>query len=417
MKCKKCGNEIEEGNSFCTNCGTEINKKSKEPIKIKLSTFIVLILLIIVLFCIILFILKTKNNADTTINGNSSNEQINTLNTNNEVDNIAVISDETYDNTNENTVDLIEQIYTKYPELEGKDGIICYNTYNGYTDYWLLDKDGKKLYFSNMENFEVALEKCPSAKKIIAKKNTTSKQQNVTTNNSYNETKRLYTSLLTHKMEEEVKALMAEKNISYTIEYKEVTSYKDGQVYDYKIISNREKEKKNDYFEFQEGESLIIYVSKYNNKTVNYIIDIASIIAEYTIECTEKNLSMNTNTFTFDLKINDNLLYSKTISNAEAKKAMKTDKEIEDYPRLRGYIYFDNSYETLNATYTGYGILNTKLYVNGVLLRNQDYNIYKEEYYDIDDDNHRSAFIILKEGNDDNTIYMRFYGTLGNGGW
>ena len=25
MNCKKCGKEIKEGNSFCTNCGTPVN--------------------------------------------------------------------------------------------------------------------------------------------------------------------------------------------------------------------------------------------------------------------------------------------------------------------------------------------------------------------------------------------------------
>lgn len=27
MKCKKCGNEIKEGNNFCTKCGTKIEKE------------------------------------------------------------------------------------------------------------------------------------------------------------------------------------------------------------------------------------------------------------------------------------------------------------------------------------------------------------------------------------------------------
>ena len=34
MKCKKCGTEIKEGNTFCTNCGTSINEENINTVPI-----------------------------------------------------------------------------------------------------------------------------------------------------------------------------------------------------------------------------------------------------------------------------------------------------------------------------------------------------------------------------------------------
>lgn len=54
----------------------------------------------------------------------------------------------------QNTNNFIEQIYNKYPAE--KDNICS----NDYDEYWLLDKEGNKVYFYDLESFENALEKC-----------------------------------------------------------------------------------------------------------------------------------------------------------------------------------------------------------------------------------------------------------------
>ena len=59
--------------------------------------------------------------------------------------------------TDESTSDLLEQIYNKYPELRGKEGYICTNDYG---EYWLLDKSGDKVYFTDLETFESAKQQC-----------------------------------------------------------------------------------------------------------------------------------------------------------------------------------------------------------------------------------------------------------------
>lgn len=58
--------------------------------------------------------------------------------------------------TGTTTGDLLEQIYAKYPNLEGTEGIVCTDG----TDYWLLDETGNKVYFTDLTSFESALLEC-----------------------------------------------------------------------------------------------------------------------------------------------------------------------------------------------------------------------------------------------------------------
>ena len=66
------------------------------------------------------------------------------------------LSDTSTSATETSTGDLLEQIYAKYPSLEGTEGIICTDG----TDYWLLDESGDKVYFTDLNSFEEALAQC-----------------------------------------------------------------------------------------------------------------------------------------------------------------------------------------------------------------------------------------------------------------
>lgn len=57
----------------------------------------------------------------------------------------------------ENKDSFLNEIYAKYPEAKNGGIPICTDD-NG--TYWLLDENGKKVYFSSLETFESALEKC-----------------------------------------------------------------------------------------------------------------------------------------------------------------------------------------------------------------------------------------------------------------
>ena len=268
MICSKCGKEIKEENSFCTYCGTPVNKiednknvLQKETEKIikenninvkteakkksnKMKIIIPIIIVILIIICIVVvIILRNKNNEKTNTNevveeqqetakieiGTNYNcstygvtgyinfntetsyvmnmtydmsesvtyngtykiegdtitltvtyydmaedpetfepytETINILEdgtlkyTSNGAtyifDKNLTLSETSAETTGTTTGDLLEQIYTKYPSLEGTEGIVCTDG----TDYWLLDETGDKVYFTDLTSFEEALKEC-----------------------------------------------------------------------------------------------------------------------------------------------------------------------------------------------------------------------------------------------------------------
>lgn len=256
MLCKKCGKEIKEGNSFCTNCGKDVNecienketledkvKKNNKKIAIKIVLPIIIIIIIAIIIIIVLkmnkdentetnvntetkiekitdtnieigvnyecitegtigfirfntdkdFIMQTgvenselfietgtyinlENEVKLTVNYNSElnrddieeskempyNEKIKILE-NGDLEyaneyNFTLIFSKNAKNSDEEAIseNLLDEIYAKYPELKDTEGIICTNG----IDYWLLDKEGKKVYFEDMESFERAKEQC-----------------------------------------------------------------------------------------------------------------------------------------------------------------------------------------------------------------------------------------------------------------
>lgn len=92
MICKKCGNEIKDGEKFCGKCGTQVEisqqdkivSDNKEPIKIKFKYFLVGIVAVSVLFLILMIIVFIKNSStsilssdENTANKNYQNNYLN----------------------------------------------------------------------------------------------------------------------------------------------------------------------------------------------------------------------------------------------------------------------------------------------------------------------------------------------------
>ena len=269
MICKKCGQEIKEGNNFCTNCGKPVDNsilkpkeidekmeiKSDDIIKSNLKIIIPIIVIIIVSI-IVCVILKIGNNKNVESNGNNEigmeeksttniietgaeyrctttgmvgfikfntdkdfimqtgaenselftktgvyaekeNQIELTVNYNDELNNtteekkdipyneiikildngdleyvneynVTLTFSKNENNTNAETIseNLLDEIYAKYPELKDKEGIICTDG----MDYWLLDKNGNKVYFYDLESFEQAKEQCNLNLKLDNKK-------------------------------------------------------------------------------------------------------------------------------------------------------------------------------------------------------------------------------------------------------
>lgn len=93
------------------------------------------------------------------------------------------LPENTTDTTETTAGDLLEQIYAKYPNLEGTEGIVCTDG----TDYWLLDENGKKVYFTDLASFEEALKECNIDVNSIG--NTTNNKNNNINNNTTNVSK------------------------------------------------------------------------------------------------------------------------------------------------------------------------------------------------------------------------------------
>lgn len=143
MICKKCGNEIREGNTFCTNCGTSIinneKKSDKQTISISLNRLVIIIIISLVLMVLLTFIiLNHKKNI-------SLNNNTNTIN------NETKMEEKIIDTSNEENTNLLDKIKAKYP-TESEN--ICTDG----DSYWLLSADGDKVYFTDLESFEMAME-------------------------------------------------------------------------------------------------------------------------------------------------------------------------------------------------------------------------------------------------------------------
>ncbi|MBR2588668.1 MAG: zinc ribbon domain-containing protein [Bacilli bacterium] len=170
MNCKKCGSKIRDGNLFCTICGqpviAEVDEKNIENEKLdnkngnglnrlkRKNVFICLIVVVIICLVVVTSIisLNHKNidsNQQTIMDSNTSEKEFKDPVT-------AELEETVQDQTEQGQLsgeDLLEIIYSKYPELKSKEGYICTDG----EQYWILDKSGKKVYFDDLESFESAL--------------------------------------------------------------------------------------------------------------------------------------------------------------------------------------------------------------------------------------------------------------------
>lgn len=95
------------------------------------------------------------------------------------------LSEASAEATGTTTGDLLEQIYAKYPSLQGTEGIVCTDG----TDYWLLDETGNKVYFTDLASFEYALKQCNTDINSIQNPTTSDTNSNSNKSNSSNDSK------------------------------------------------------------------------------------------------------------------------------------------------------------------------------------------------------------------------------------
>lgn len=131
--------------------------------------------------------------------------------------------------------------------------------------------------------------------------------------------------------------------------------------------------------------------------------------------CKQKGITPQTDKFVFDLKINNKVIYSETISRETIDKILKEDSEnsIENTENSNSLEFIGvhlnqgKSCSTLKkASYTGYGKFDFVITINNVIIENDECNLY----HSLDGSNH-----ILSKDSSLNT--KTSYSTLDNHGY
>lgn len=185
--------------------------------------------------------------------------------------------------------DLLETIYAKYPELKDKDGYICTNG----EEYWILDEDGKKIYFDSLESFEKALS--ITGNNIVNEEDTTNESakdssnnnsNNKTTNNNQNNNNNsnapneiwIYENDISSLNEERLYQFLTNNNLKY-----KVTSKTENVAYLDKKAGNSYF-KLSRYGEYQSGSTVEIIKTTYMGTSWNAKLsftDLADISINY----------------------------------------------------------------------------------------------------------------------------------------
>lgn len=217
MFCDKCGKEIKEGNTFCTNCGAGIikneTKSDKKTISISLNKLVIIIVIPLVLVLLLTFIIL-NHKKNTSINNNT-----------NTTDNEIKTEEEIIDPSNEENTSLLDEIKAKYPtESES----ICTDGDN----YWLLSADGDKVYFTDLESFEMAMEACfnienednirENETNINNENNNSNKNSSTTANEDF-----IRIPDLTGMTEQQAINKAKELSVPYKVVYREDLSYEE----------------------------------------------------------------------------------------------------------------------------------------------------------------------------------------------
>lgn len=321
MKCKKCGTEIINGNTFCTNCGEKIVEE-KEPITIQFGVAVTGIIIIPILISLIIFLIYNNGN--------------------------------------------VKQIFDDTIESSEKSDVI--NNQVGEVEKLTENLNGEKSEQVTLPTEETTDSELINPEQLMGEKS------NKATTNETDGKKQIVPSSLMYKTEQEAISILDSKEIPYTIDHQEKLSYKDKTIYNVEIASNR-KLYTSSYILFEDGESLVLYVSKYNNRTVDFDIDVASFIYEYV---NSQGASADTNQFVFDLKIDGKSTYSETISNSKAKSILKTTRDITEIVDYRDD--FGSDHTKLKTNYTTYGVFNLTFSVNGVAMQEAKCDMYKTDY-------------------------------------
>lgn len=288
--------------------------------------------------------------------------------------------------TNNNDNSLLEQIYSKYPDLQNKEGYICTDG----EQYWLLDKAGEKIYFTDMESFESAL-----VKSYTSEINSDNEEVNYNTNNnengkpiSNNSDQNNNSNIkefidipnLFGKTEQEAINVVKKLGAQYEIVYKEDIGKEEGIVldqsrHDYivrdskgKIISAISTRR------LYPGETLSIIINKYEERTFLLNIHRTCLIEEY-LQSTGKDMET---TLDFIVKANGNVIFSDKLT--------KEDLNVELY-----------NCTSSKVSYKGKIPPQIEILVNGKIIQTFTSEEMYDRFYGTPTDPNEGWYIVFKE--------------------
>ena len=339
----------------------------------------------------------------------------------------------------ENNMNFLEEIKEKYPT---ESGMICTNG----TDYWLLDEKGDKLYFYDLASFEEALKLCVDYTEEATENQIEAEQpQNDienSKNNYSNSSSYVDIPSLQGMTEEEAIKKAKELNVPYEIVYREDLSYDKegiviGQTTHTKIITDGGGDIVAAYnlTVLYPGETLAIVINKYEDRTVNFDVHIVCLVKQYLEICEKNGKKPQTNEFTFDLKVNNKSIYKETVKRIDVENKIKkaltgtldqdllNEEDLLDPGVTDRFMIHYNCGRLKKYTYTGYGVFNFEMSINGVMVRNDKCDLYHTvdgiNYIKSNDNNLKGA--TTYEENDgygeDDTIPSICISTYDHGGY
>lgn len=370
--------QVQEHDDIKDTLDNKVDTSKKGTITIKfnhLVTEIIIAILCITLAMIIIFNLQQDNQ------NISNSDKINTTN-----------DDIERENENDDIVEeknLLEQIEAIDPNNEYP---VCIGEYGDYTEYWILDSEGKKIHFSDVEGFKNAIEiykeRANNTSKSNGNSNLNDNGYNTTNNNKENFVR---IPDLTGMTEQEAINKAKDLNVPYKVVYREDLSYREeGIVIDQTTHSQIIRDGDGDIVAayslriLYHGETLAIVVNKYEERTVKFNIEIPCLVRRYKEICNEKGLTINDNNYAFDLKINNKSIYKETIKSEtleqEIKKVLTIKNEIYDdwdsVKAIERYMIFGSCNTLKESSYTGYGVFDITLTLNDVIIANDKCDLY-----------------------------------------
>lgn len=274
---------------------------------------------------------------------------------------------------NAETSNLLEEIYKKYPDLRGEGSIVCHDEDN----YWLLDKEGKKVYFYDLESFENALRE----------RNTIEPTENTNSSNTNDNSNIIDIPNIEGITKTEAVKILKKYNIPYKLVYRENLWKEEDIITGGITVNNKDSDQYNEIGEDGFGYGLykinidtqtaIIEVNRYKERDISIVVYRTCLVLEaiqqniYTNEFINKNLPLN-----LTVKINDNTVLEDKLTSND----IKEGRYGIDYISTTSNIKYTSKEDLKISTYINGRLITEDIYGFKDSIKNESTGIYNPSY-------------------------------------